>query len=193
MVKHRRVIGLVGEDPNDTKSIEALLLKRWPDRYVFKRLARNLRGSQLDADKTTRIIKADCENELPFLVIFIRDVDDKIPRPVRLRQLQEWYKTNSSGIKARSILLINIEELEALIFAGAEAFEQLYGIDLPRNRDVTKISNPKELLKSKTGNSKKQFSESHCPDLFSAMNLELLQKNCAYFKQFMTDLELLLD
>lgn len=38
-------IGLIGEDPNDTLSIQNLLLQKYPGVFHFKQLIKNKKGS----------------------------------------------------------------------------------------------------------------------------------------------------
>jgi hypothetical protein len=67
-------IGLVGEDPNDTKSIENLLVRQYPQ-LNFVTLLYRVNGSMLDNNKAINSIRREFEIQKPDLVIFIRDLD----------------------------------------------------------------------------------------------------------------------
>ena len=52
-------IGLIGEDPNDTLSIQNLLLQKYPDLFQFKQLIKNKRGYQLNNSRTDAALKVE--------------------------------------------------------------------------------------------------------------------------------------
>ena len=89
--------------------------------------------------------------------------------------------------------MLNIYELEALIFADIETFNKLYSTSIKGNRDVSYIERPKEELKEKTRKLKKKYFESDCPKLFKELRIDIVSKNCAYFKTFLDDFSELID
>lgn len=56
-------IGLLGEDSNDTSSIQNLLLKNYKKRVQFFPLVKNLKGHQLDTDRVARILIVEFKDQ----------------------------------------------------------------------------------------------------------------------------------
>lgn len=77
-----KVIGLIGEHPNDTDSIKVLLSKYLGAEVEFIYLLKNLTGGMLDEKKKDKFnltmknrLRREFELENPDIVIFIRDLD----------------------------------------------------------------------------------------------------------------------
>ncbi|KIO78535.1 hypothetical protein TH53_03250 [Pedobacter lusitanus] len=51
------------------------------------------------------------------------------------------------------------------------------------------ISNPKEELKRATFKGRKRFEESHCPEIFEALNFDLVVKRCDFFGDFISQFD----
>lgn len=187
-----KLIGLVGEDPNDTRSIIHLLERKLPRSVSYTPLIRNKRGYQLDNVRTKEALKIECKRKKPHVVIFIRDADGICTQEDKIKKCKQWYDNLSNEIGARHILLLNIYELEALIFADIDTFNRHYKTTIKGGRDVTYIAEPKEELIRQTRKLNKQYAESHCPELFKSLNVENVINNCVYFKAFVNDLNELL-
>ncbi len=188
-LKKRKIIGIVGEDPTDTDSIINLLRNKVSDDYQFKQLVKNVTGSQLDAvESFSRKLNIEFDRIQPFLVIFIRDADGLETEVTKINERQFWFKRVSSRVHQK-ILLLNIYEIEALIFADIEPFNKEYGTALKGNRKVELIPNPKGELTSATNNQRKKFSPSSNPALFKKLDFEKVLKNCNYFKDFFEELQ----
>jgi hypothetical protein len=86
--------------------------------------------------------------------------------------------------QVKNLLLVHVYELEALVFADLETFNREYGTEIKHaNKKVSEIESPKEKLIQHTRPEKK-YQTSHCPELFSKMNIETVIQNCPYFKKF---------
>ncbi len=181
-------IGLIGEDPNDTESIQNLLLQKLNGKASFLKLLKNKRGHQLNNNRTIAALNIEFSDKKPDFVIFIRDTDALITEKLKTKRVIDWYNDLSQKIK-KSILLLNIYELESLIIADIENFNKIYGTTIKNNRDVHYIKEPKEELIRKTRNNKKKYKESDCPDLFKSLNFETIRKNCQLFRNFLVDFE----
>lgn len=178
-------IGLVGEAPNDTRAIENLLSKKYK-RINFITLLNNMKGSMLDSTKTLEFLKNEYLSNKPDLIIFIRDLDS-VEKGGKLKIAERGKKFNTSNraVEGIGILLLNIYELEALILADIDTFNNHYGCSIPKVEDPMKVPEPKELLINATRlGTKEQFNVSHNPELFGLLNFDTIKQNCKYFSDF---------
>ncbi len=183
-------IGLIGEDPTDTSAIRNLLQPALGRKAQLVPVLKNVKGDQLEAnEKFARMLAAELKTDRKDIYVFIRDADAIATEGDRKRR-RDWYSRHAQNIRQPHLLLLIIFELEALIFADIETFNRLYGTDIKVGRDVTMIKEPKEELKRLTPapNRNKKFEESHCPQIFSELNLATVQNRCAYFKAFVVEL-----
>lgn len=186
-------VGLVGEDPNDTDSIKALLKQIFPDRVSYIHLLKRVRGGELDHSNTRTKLKIECDDKQPDVVVFIRDLDGIITETEKIHARKKWFESFSKDIKAPKLLLLNIYELEALLFAHIEAFNSAYKTDIKGNRDITYIKQPKEELIRHTSKTSKKFSVNDCPNIFEKMHADTVRKRCKYFDDFCKELTMALE
>lgn len=179
-------IGLIGESPNDTKAIRNLLAPAYNGKVRFKLLLKNLNGCTLDSDKFTRMLFAELKTNRNDIYVFIRDADSLATETETLEKRRKWYREHSKGMR-QSLLLLNIYELEALIFADIDTFNRIYGSSIHFSGDVTMKPKPKKELMHKTDRPKK-YEESHCPHIFAQLRLATVRQRCAYFAEFVTKL-----
>ena len=83
-------IGLVGEAPNDVKSIRNLLIKKYSD-FEFVFMLQRINGANLDSQKTKRFLRIEYENQKPDIVIFIRDLDSLLPNIKKLYERKDYF------------------------------------------------------------------------------------------------------
>ncbi|MFI5136211.1 MAG: DUF4276 family protein [Sphingobacteriales bacterium] len=183
-------IGLVGEDPNDTLSIKNLLEKKYSKQVQFFQLFRGTKGNHLDAPKIKKSLPIEFADKEFNFVIFIRDLDAFKSEEKKLQKRIEWFKGLNDVIDKKGILLLNIWELEALILGDFDAFKKAYNIKHKFKGDPMLQKEPKELLKRLTSKANKQFKESHCPDLFKHLDIDVIEKNCSCFKDFIQEFEI---
>lgn len=176
-------VGVVGEDPNDTSSIISLLSKKYTH-IQFKKLAKGVTGCQLDSQKLVKTLKIDCGKKNLNSIIYIRDLDGFDSEKVKVRKIEAWFNNLNDQLGKKGVLLTNIWELEALIFADIVCFNNLYKINYQYKGDPAKVKDPKAELKRLTTNSIRKFHESHCPDIFDKLNFDVVYKNCEYFRHF---------
>jgi hypothetical protein len=182
-------IGLIGEDPNDTSSISNLLLQKYRGRILFFPLAKGIRGFQLNNPKIRRSLPIEFADKKCKFVLYIRDVDGFKSDQLKVKAVQRWFTELDSTINRTGILLNNIWELEALILADITTFNKLYGTTYNFKGDPVTIKEPKELLKQITRKQKKQYKESHCPEIFEVLNFQTVVSRCSYFKDFIENFE----
>lgn len=90
-------IGLVGEAPNDTEAIKNLLNKKYSALEFFFML-NNINGSNLDNQKTKRLLRIEYEFEKPDIVIFIRDLDSVLPNKKKLYERKNYFTEFNSVV-----------------------------------------------------------------------------------------------
>jgi len=181
-------IGLVGEAPQDTMAIKNLLQKRYIDFTFIELLKNKLTGALLENQKTKTELRIECSTHKPDIVVFIRDLDGLATKEFREQQLrrQEYYN-NFKGCThvKKTIFLLNIWEIEALIFSDINAFNLYYSSSVDYNGNPMEIPNPKEELYKLN----RKYSESHNSKILEKANFETIYKNCNYFKEFVNEFD----
>lgn len=176
-------VGLVGEAPTDTKSIEVLLSKKYQN-ITFVELLKNINGANLENQKTKSRLRIECQTHKPDFVIFIRDLDGLLTKKYRQDRLnkQKYYKEfrGCTQRKKSCIFLLNIWEIEALILSDIDAFNKRYGCNIVFNGNPMDVVEPKEYLK----NQNKNYTETDNKDIFEYSDFDKIYNNCDYFKRF---------
>ncbi|GLB48716.1 hypothetical protein [Neptunitalea lumnitzerae] len=179
------VIALVGEAPNDTDSIANLLSRKYDSGFDFIPLLNRTNGSDLDSQKTKRLLRNEYEFEKRKgnaidVVIFVRDLDG-LASNSHQRTIRDDYFTNfNSVVDRKGIYLLNIYEIEALILADIKTFNAKYNTTVEQVEDSMLIEEPKEFLRGQ----KVGYFESHNPEIFGLLDFETVYSNCNYFSLF---------
>ena len=182
--KPRFRVGLLGESPNDTKAIEALLTPRYGERVEFFTLLNKINGDMLEDAETFRNLRKEYEWEKPNLVIVIRDLDGAQTKGTKWRQRQAYFRKVDIVVEQKSLPLLNIYEIEALICADITAFNTRFGCACAQPADPMTILEPKEWLKAATPPGQPKYSVGHCVALLAAVNYDTVVANCRYFAAF---------
>jgi len=181
-------IGLVGEAPIDTMSLKTILLKRYSSLEFVELLKNKITGSSLDNKKTKTELSIECKFHKPDAIILIRDLDGFQTDKYRDKQLQrkQFFKDITKCIKKiDAIPLLNIWELEALIFADINAFNMHYGCEIVFNGNPMEVENPKEELFKLN----QKYSSSHNEKIFQKSDFDMIYNNCSYFNDFIKKFE----
>lgn len=181
-------VGLIGESPHDTKSIENLLSRVYPD-VQFINLIDDIHGSQLDHQKTKRLLRVEYELIKPDLVVFIRDLDALATDRTQLRKRVSYFSDFKSVVNKRALYLLNIYEIEALILCDIDVFLASYSCHYASTVNPQDIVEPKEVLK----NISKKYVESHNSQLFKELDFTKLVDRSPRFKSFVTKFEKVLN
>lgn len=175
-------IGIVGEDPYDTSSIQSLLEGKYASKVQFCRLLKGTKGSQLGTAKVINALNVEVEKHKCESVIIMRDLDGLSSQTELVTERQKWFdKLNVSG---KHIFLLNIWELETMIFADIDVFNKKFGTRLKGDRNPMFISDPKGELISATYKTKRKFGVSDCPEIFAELNLNKLISKCKFLDSF---------
>jgi hypothetical protein len=180
-------VGLLGESPNDTKAMEALLKPRYGQRVEFFTLLRNVTGDMLEYAETFRNLRKEYEWEKPNLVIAIRDLDTLETKGAKWRQRQAYFRKVATVVEQKSLPLLHIYEIEALICADIAKFNATYGCACEVPADPMTIAEPKERLMAATPPGKPRYAEGHCAKLLAEVSYDMLLTNCRYFAEFDLD------
>jgi len=180
-------IGILGEDPYDTSSIQLLLEKKYSSKVQFCRLLKGTKGSQLDNAKVIGALKIEIEKHKCEAVIIMRDLDGLISQTDLLNQRQKWFdRLNTAG---QHIFLLNIWELEAMIFADIDVFNKKFKTTVKGDRNPMFINDPKGELISATYKTKRKFGVSDCPEIFAELNLDKLITKCKFLNNFVQEFD----
>jgi hypothetical protein len=115
-------VGLLGEDPNDTSSVKNLLEKKYKNKVVFVPILKRIKGFQLDNPKVQNALPIEFNSKKCHFAILIRDLDGFASQANKVKIRSDWFSELNGLIKNKGIFLLNIWELEALIFADIENF-----------------------------------------------------------------------
>jgi hypothetical protein len=102
---------------------------------------------------------------------------------VQKESARQYFSYSNRIVNRTGIALLNIYELEALILADINTFNNYYDTEVAEFADPMVVPTPKEVLINATRGSN-QFNESHNPDLFSLLNFDIVAGRCRYFSDF---------
>ncbi len=182
---------MLGESSYDKDAVYNLLSKHYADRFKFVKLSTIKDATILErTGKMQKLLEAEIENNPNIsAIIFIRDLDsdenDKTAREARLR----WFEKLRKPLPRKTLLLLNVYKLEALILADIETFNRLFQTSIQFKGDPMAQKNPKEFLEHQTRRSKRKFTVSENPEIFRHLNFEQVKQKCRYFKEFVQSLE----
>jgi hypothetical protein len=180
-------VGLVGEDPNDTSSIKNLLEQRYKGKVQFKELTKNSTGANLDSlGKFKRVLKKKFDDSDCAFIVYIRDLDELESHKEKLSERIKWFRELDNHVESKGVLMLNIWELEALIFGDIDTFNKIYGTNHKTGNPMF-VRDPKKVLMGLTSQKRKQFKESDCPDIFNQLKIDNVVKSCSCFKKFISE------
>lgn len=177
-------IGLVGEAPFDTKSIENLLCKRWSEGFTYITLVKRIRGSQLDDQKTKNILRREYESQKPDIVIFIRDLDALDNNRDQIALRKTYFAEHNSVVDKKGFFLLNIYEIEALLLSDLEMLNEHFNTEVNLDKAPVEIAEPKEFMRMHF----KGYSELNNPNLFEKVRFKKVLDHPS-FNKFINKLE----
>lgn len=184
-------IGLVGEAPLDTTAIKELLQKKYHNFEFVELLKNKITGSSLENQKTKTELRIECLTHRPDLVIFIRDLDGLMTKEYRKKRLdrQKYYNSfkGCTQIK-RTIFFLNIWEIEALILADINSFNEYYDCEIIFTDNPMNVVEPKEFLY----NLNNKYSNSHNASILKKASFDTIYNNCKFFEHFINKFERLI-
>ena len=179
-------VGLIGENPNDTDALVALLNHRYAGRFRAFQLVKRQTGDRLGSAKTQRLLASNYQQEKPRLVVYIRDLDALASDAAKKLERQQEFVAIKKIVGPEALFLLHVFQFEALLWADIAAFNRYYGVSLATKGDPTMIEQPKKKLISATDKLKagKQYSPNHSAELAAKLDYAKLLKGCRYFQEF---------
>lgn len=188
MAAQKRVfsVGLIGENPNDSDALAALLKQRYSGRCAFTYLGKQCTGDQLKNPKMLRVLQQEYDAKQPRLVIYIRDLDAFASDEHKQRERQQEFAAIKKIVGPEALFLLHVVQFEALLWADIDMINDHYGVSLTSKGDPTRIAQPKKKLISATDKPKanKQYSPNHSAELAAKLDYEKLLNSCGYFRDF---------
>lgn len=189
-------IALVGESPNDTGAIAALLRRKYGDQNEFFALIERERGGNLDNVKPTSVtlktLKFEYNYHKPDFVIYCRDLDGLEADVAAYTTKLEAMYALAKAIAHNSVFLLCIYEMESLLLADLGPLNAKFGTSLvypdlannpPDPPDVMLLRDTKGYLMSRC-----TYKPSDCPELFAKLDFDKLL-SVRFFAEFIEQLE----
>ena len=185
-------IGIVGENyQNDACAFKAFMTPQYKGIAEFVPLGKTLNGKIFAVKKVIDTLPALVKAKELDAVLFICDLDTESKRAER----HQWFSKIQKSVNFKSILFIAVRELEALILADIEKFNEIYGITGRYDKDPKLNEDPKGELKtrtSRTTKAKRQYDEPHALDIFTELRFDIVyqkHKNEDSFQAFIDEFE----
>mgnify|MGYP000878480721 CR=1 FL=1 len=177
-------IGLVVENPNDTIAIRALLRNRLGNDIEFFDLLRNVNGDDLENQKIKHRFRREFQIEKPEIVLFIRDLDALEHDLAQLERRKAYFGEWNNVVDKKGVFLLNIYELEALIWADIDTYNIYASLSIQPPLDPMLIVDPKGELR-KHG----PYNEGQAREIFHLLRPDIVAQNCRYFADFLKEFE----
>jgi hypothetical protein len=186
-------IGIIGEAPHDSDTIQILLQQLLKEEHSFFNILGKVRGGMWDSDKYIELLKVEFATHKPSLdvVILMRDKDALEADNKNKKERAAFFTKTMNAVNHKGIKLLHIWELEALLFADIKALSAFYDKPIVSpHKDVMLIEDPKGELMKQTSGLASVYSESHSAKIALLMNAELLldKSVCKYFHHFYREL-----
>lgn len=169
-------IGIIGENyQNDACAFKAFMTPQYKGVAEFVPLGKSLNGKIFAFKKVIDTIPALVKAKELDAVLFICDLDKESKRIER----QQWFSKIQKSVNFKSILFIAVMELEALILADIDTFNEIYGITGRYDKDPKLNDDPKAELKGRTGRTtkaKRQYDEPHALEIFTELRFDIVYK-----------------
>ncbi|MFT5619066.1 MAG: hypothetical protein ACI85I_002305 [Arenicella sp.] len=178
-------VAILGESHSDSDALINLLARKFSLIEFLKMPAKKTAtGSMLDNPKVRRAFRVEFEFEKPDLVILSRDLDairKSEDYSQKLEERKEYFSKLKRTFNQKTLRLLHIYELEALILADIDSFNKWGDFEVEFVGNPMNQEEPKEYLKLQTKNN---FKESDNPEIFKQLDYEKLEQNCQYFADF---------
>ena len=140
-------IGILGENyQNDACAFKAFLTPQYKGQIEFVPIGNTLTGKIFAVKKVLATIPTIVKKEGLDAVLFMCDLDKEAKRLERY----QWFSAIQKKVVFQSVFYLAIMELEALILADIDKFNEIYGINGIYKNDPKKQDNPKQELNDRT-------------------------------------------
>ncbi len=172
-------IGIISENyEHDSKALKALLQKHtFKKEVIFIPICKTIEGDNLLTTKSARKINIDCKKYNINLVVLVKDLDGLPSDKKKIEGISSKIQKIAKNTNHMIIPFIVIFEQEALILADIQAFNTVYQTNHTFSGNPKFQSEPKELLKKYTSNSKRKYKESDTPEIFQKLDFDKVYKS----------------
>ena len=181
-------IGIVGEHPlNDSDALKALLenSKRYDKiKLSWRIILKRMRGGALDgkngtaSKKAIRLLQQEFKDHNFNFVIYIRDLDGLPSDDKKIKNRLKWFtQLDKEGGNNNGIFFLAIFELEALMLADIETFNQIFNSNIKFKSNPLFQSDPKELLIRETRKVRNEYKESDSKRVLEQSDFNKIYKN----------------
>ncbi|MFN7118229.1 MAG: hypothetical protein ACK4TA_15620 [Saprospiraceae bacterium] len=172
-------IGIFSENyDHDSCALRNILEQTYDKtKYVFLPIIKTMEGDNLENVKKVRgLLEKDIQKRRLDFVIILRDLDSDPSDTEKIKKRTEWFK--KVAIKQElDIFFLTIYQLEALILADIQKFNELYDVKITLSNKPLFQQKPKEFLMQKTFKAKRKYQESHAPEIFEELHFDELYNN----------------
>ncbi len=186
-------VGIVGEHyDHDAGALKKLLEHKYnADEVLFVPLLKTLKGKQLNRiRKVKELLEREMQRHNLDFIVYVRDLDGLPSEQEKINKLEKWFQ--QVRVDNNGFLFILIFELEALILADIQTFNQLYKVKISFKTNPLHKPNPKEFLKAQTAKTNKKYHESHTSEIFEASDFDEIiskHKGKQSFQSFIQELD----
>ncbi len=164
-------IGIIGENyQNDACAFKAFLTPQYKGKAEFIPLGKSLNGKLFAAKKIIQTISPLVKDKEIDAVIFMCDLDNESKKDVR----NQWFTTIQKSADFKAIFYLAVMELEALILADIETFNEIYGIIGQYTKNPKFESDPKQVLENRTNKAKRKYDENHATEIFEKLRFDIV-------------------
>jgi hypothetical protein len=183
-------VAVIGESPYDTQPLCEVWNKRFGDKGRFSVFLKRIEGSALYSAKITDIITGEMKRVSANydLFVLVTDLDAERSNRSQTQRVEEWFR-KISAVLPESLLLINIQELEALILGDIDLFNKEYKSRVKAIANPENVSSPKDFLISQTRKNKKTFAVIDNKTLIPKLDFGKVEANCRFYREFIQELE----
>ncbi len=182
-------IGIIGENyQNDACAFKAFMTPQYKGKIEFVPIGRGLNGGDLPERAIIDEVSRATKKEKLNAVLIMRDLDNEAKRPKR----NLWFENVRKAATVDSIFYLAVMELEALILADIDTFNEIYGIKGQYTKNPKFEADPKQVLKNRTSHTNKKYKPNDALDIFTRLDFEIVYKKHKEkdsFQAFIDDFE----
>lgn len=164
-------IGIIGEHfYNDSCAFAALLTPQYKTEVQFVPILKSLKGGYGSARKITAMLPTEILKNKLDAVICTHDLDED----KNWAFLEKWFHEINTSIKQKGILFVAVIELEALILADIDIFNDIYKVAIKYPKNPKFEPDPKKYLMDKTYKTKRKYDENHAQEIFKQLRFGIV-------------------
>lgn len=169
-------IGIIGENyQNDSCAFKAFMTPQYKSLIEFIPILSSLSGGVPPIEKVVRMMPTEIRKRQLNAVLCIFDLDKEAKRTER----NKWFKNFQKNVPVESIFFLAVMELEALILADIEKFNEIYAAKGQYSGNPKFQDDPKKELKTRTDTkekAKRKYDENHAVEIFEQLRFNIVRK-----------------